>query len=51
MLYLGVNLCISAGHRWLQGLQLNKDVADTDESLYKHLRQRWKTVQDQGKDR
>ncbi|KAL4230243.1 hypothetical protein ACF0H5_010629 [Mactra antiquata] len=49
--YVGLPTHTLAGHRWLQGLQLNKDVVDTDESLYKHLRQRWRNLQDQGRDR
>ncbi|XP_053399004.1 transmembrane protein 131-like isoform X2 [Mercenaria mercenaria] len=49
--YVGLSTNTIAGYRWLQGLQLNKDVADTDESLYKHLRQRWTNIQEQGKDR
>ncbi|XP_060574251.1 transmembrane protein 131-like isoform X2 [Ruditapes philippinarum] len=49
--YVGLSTFTLAGHRWLQGLQLNKDTSDTDESLYKHLRQRWKNLQEQGKDR
>jgi len=40
-----------AGHRWVQGLELDKDTPETDHYLYTHLRERWRQLQQLGKDK
>ncbi|XP_052793068.1 transmembrane protein 131-like isoform X2 [Mya arenaria] len=49
--YVGISTQTPAGHRWAQGLELDRETPETDEYLYKHLRDRWRVIQDQGKDR
>ncbi|XP_064610189.1 transmembrane protein 131-like isoform X2 [Liolophura sinensis] len=35
----------TAGHQWLLGLTLDKEVADTDQYLYTRLQQKWERLQ------
>lgn len=41
----------TAGHRWAQGLQLDRETAETDHYLYTHFRERWRRLQEEGKDK
>lgn len=41
---LNLHCCLSAGHQWLLGLELDREVADTDQYLYTHLQQKWDRV-------
>ncbi|WAQ99558.1 TM131-like protein [Mya arenaria] len=40
--YVGISTQTPAGHRWAQGLELDRETPETDEYLYKHLRDRWR---------
>ena len=35
---------VSAGHQWLLGLALDKEVADTDQYLYTRFQQKWQQL-------
>lgn len=39
--YVGLPTLSPAGHQWLLGMVLDKDVADTDQYLYSKLQQKW----------
>ena len=39
--YVGLPTYITAGHHWLLGCTLNRDVADIDQYLYTRLQQKW----------
>ena len=39
---------VVAGHQWLLGLTLDKDVADTDQYLYTRLQQKWHRLERTG---
>ena len=39
---------VAAGHQWLLGLTLDKDVADTDQYLYTRLQQKWHRLERTG---
>ncbi|KAI0212835.1 transmembrane protein 131 [Lamellibrachia satsuma] len=39
--YVGLPTSIPAGHHWLLGATLDKDVADIDQYLYTRFRQKW----------
>merc|ERR1711974_200999 len=39
--YVGLPTLSPAGHQWLLGMSLDKDVADTDQYLYTKLQQKW----------
>ena len=43
-----MNNIIAAGHQWLLGLTLDKDVADTDQYLYTRLQQKWHRLERTG---
>ncbi|GAB1597873.1 transmembrane protein 131-like isoform X1 [Argonauta hians] len=42
--YVGLTTHTPAGHQWLLGLELDREVADTDQYLYTHLQQKWDRV-------
>ncbi|XP_029658546.1 transmembrane protein 131 isoform X2 [Octopus sinensis] len=42
--YVGLPTHTPAGHQWLLGLELDREVADTDQYLYTHLQQKWDRV-------
>ncbi|XP_041357021.1 transmembrane protein 131-like isoform X2 [Gigantopelta aegis] len=43
--YVGLPTYTPAGHQWLLGLSLDKEVADTDQYLYTRLQQKWESLQ------
>ncbi|KAK3100282.1 hypothetical protein FSP39_017460 [Pinctada imbricata] len=42
--YTGLPTATPAGHQWLLGLGLDKDVVDTDQYLYTRFQQKWKNL-------
>ncbi|XP_059172508.1 transmembrane protein 131-like isoform X2 [Physella acuta] len=42
--YVGLPTLSPAGHQWLLGMVLDKDVADTDQYLYTKLQQKWEKL-------
>ncbi|XP_076446798.1 transmembrane protein 131-like isoform X2 [Babylonia areolata] len=46
--YVGLPTVTPAGHQWLLGLTLDKDVADTDQYLYTRLQQKWHRLERTG---
>ncbi|KAK7503847.1 hypothetical protein BaRGS_00004970, partial [Batillaria attramentaria] len=46
--YVGLPTSTPAGHQWLLGLTLDKDVADTDQYLYTRLQQKWHRLERTG---
>ncbi|XP_070197652.1 transmembrane protein 131-like isoform X2 [Littorina saxatilis] len=46
--YVGLPTFTPAGHQWLLGLTLDKDVADTDQYLYTRLQQKWHRLERTG---
>ncbi|XP_052281424.1 LOW QUALITY PROTEIN: transmembrane protein 131-like [Dreissena polymorpha] len=49
--YVGLATHTPAGRRWAKGLELDIETPETDEYLYRHMRERWQAIQEQGKDR
>ncbi|KAL3880716.1 hypothetical protein ACJMK2_032934, partial [Sinanodonta woodiana] len=43
--YVGLPTHTPAGHQWLLGLSLDKDVAETDQYLYTHFQQKWENIE------
>ncbi|XP_071088410.1 transmembrane protein 131-like isoform X1 [Haliotis cracherodii] len=43
--YVGLPTYVPAGHQWLLGLSLDKEVADTDQYLYTRLQQKWEELE------
>ena len=43
-LILIYQLLVSAGHQWLLGAALDRDVADTDQYLYTRFQQKWQLL-------
>ncbi|XP_061164811.1 transmembrane protein 131-like isoform X1 [Saccostrea echinata] len=43
--YVGLATNTPAGHQWLLGLGLFRDVIETDQYLYTKLQQKWRTIQ------
>ncbi|KAH9505685.1 hypothetical protein Btru_055497, partial [Bulinus truncatus] len=43
--YVGLPTLSPAGHQWLLGMVLDKDVADTDQYLYTKLQQKWEKLE------
>lgn len=43
--YYGDIFSSLAGHQWLLGMVLDKDVADTDQYLYTKLQQKWEKLE------
>ncbi|XP_005095325.1 transmembrane protein 131 isoform X2 [Aplysia californica] len=43
--YVGLPTLSPAGHQWLLGMSLDKDVADTDQYLYTKLQQKWERLE------
>ncbi|KAL5012217.1 hypothetical protein ScPMuIL_010768 [Solemya velum] len=46
--YVGLPTSSPAGHQWLLGLALDKEVADTDQYLYTRLQQKWEKIEKSG---
>ena len=42
--YVGLATHIQAGHHWLMGSTLQRDVADTDQYLYTRLLTKWQQL-------
>lgn len=48
--YLGLQTNTPAGHQWLVGANLDKDVADVDQYLYTRFRHIWKDIKQSNED-